>query len=158
MKKITTLLFTLLTLPAFAENNIQKDTTPVSTESYPKLKLAVYDFSNNVRREVEGRKYSIKNKHHQLCWVAFNMPLQFKNQVTEIFIAPSKSSFSAPSASVTTANDGKKHTIKENLSAVNNEYISRCWSFNHKDPKGKYTLQVKINDIYFEPQLFEIVK
>lgn len=158
MKKTTTLLLTLLSLPVFANNGTQQATAPISIDSSPMLKLAVYDLSNNVRREVEGRKYSIKNKHHQLCWVAFNMPLQFKNQVTEIFIAPSKSSFSAPSASVTTANNGKKHTIKENLSSVDNEYISRCWSFNHKDPKGKYTLQVKINDIYFEPQLFEIVK
>lgn len=158
MKKITTLLFTLLTLPAFAENNIQKDTTPVSTESYPKLKLAVYDFSNNVRREVEGRKYSIKNKHHQLCWVAFNMPLQFKNKVTERFVSPGRLNFMDQSVQSNSSEDGKTHIVSSTLESLNNEYVARCWAFDEKDPKGKYTLEVNLNEVSFPPQEFEIIE
>lgn len=158
MKKTATLLLSLLALPAFANTNAQQETAPQPTNKPPMLKLAVYDFSNNVRREVEGRKYSINNKNHQLCWVGFNMPLQFKNAVTEIFVSPSKTVFSIPSASVLTSKDGKTHTISENVEAVDNQFITRCWKFDNKDPRGKYTVQVKINDVYFDPQSFEVVK
>lgn len=158
MKKTATLLLSLLALPAFANTNAQQETAPKPTNNLPMLKLAVYDFSNNVRREVEGRKYSIKNKNHQLCWVAFNIPLQFKNSVTEIFVSPSKSTFSSPEASVVMSADGKKHTIKTNLAVYNNEFLTRCWRFDEKDPKGKYTFEVEINGIHFESQSFEVVK
>lgn len=158
MKKTATLLVSLLALPAFANNDVKLESTPQLVNNPPMLKLAIYDFSNNVRREVEGRKYSINNKNHQLCWVAFSMPFQLKNAVSEVFVSPSNTVFSVPSASVMTSEDGKTHTIKEDLPAINNEFLTRCWRFDETDPQGKYILQVQINDIHFEPQSFEVVK
>lgn len=146
MKKALVLLTALVSASAFAE------TQPVDTR--PMMKFGVYDTSNKVAREVPGNKYSISNKHHRLCWVAFNMPFQPSNQVVEVFNSPKNAKFSGAVSS----KDGKTHTIKLHTASSNNEFLERCWRFEKTDPKGKYSLSVSVNDVTFPATQFEVVK
>ena len=141
---------TLVSATAFAENQ------PLNTQ--PMMKFGVFDTSNKVPREVAGNKYSISNKNHKLCWAAFNMPFQPTNQVIEVFNSPKKAKFSDPQGSAVSSKDGKTHTISLNMKSVNNEFIERCWNFDKNDPLGKYSLEVKVNNIGFPVQTFEVVK
>ena len=150
MKKALILLTSLVSASAFAE------TQPVDTR--PMMKFGVYDTSNKVAREVANKKYSISNKNHTLCWSAFNMPFQPTNQVVEVFNSPQKAKFNNLQGSAVSAKDGKTHTISTNMPSVNNEFIERCWYFDKNDPVGKYTLELRVNNIAFPVQTFEVVK
>lgn len=153
MKK--TLVMTALLASTIAMAEEPKTAQPLP-QNQPMMKLAVYDMSNKVAREVE--KYSVKNKKNHLCWTAFNMPFEAQNKVVEIFTSPNKTKFSDGIGLVNTAKDGKTHTITANLPSQNNEFIQRCWQFDNKDPLGKYSVKVQINDIEFPVQTFEVAK
>ena len=141
---------TLVSATAFAESQ--------AINTQPMMKFGVFDTSNKVVREVADNKYSISNKNHTLCWTAFNMPFQPDNNIVEIFKSPKKANFSDPQGNSTTSEDGQTHTISLNMKSVNNEFIERCWNFDKNDPLGKYTLEVKVNDINFPVQTFEVVE
>lgn len=159
MKKATILLLGLISYSAFAEEPAKQTTTQPQVDNRPMLNLFIVDRSNKVEKVIEGLKYSLKqSKQQRLCWRAVNIPFQPKNAVTEIFTSPRKSNFADPTVSVVSSKDGKKHTVTSYISTINNEYIARCWGFDNKDPIGKYTLEVNVNDIHFPPANFEIVK
>lgn len=168
MKNSLLTLIGLITLPVFAmqsNSNSQPAQAQVNIapsnqnkqSQPPKIKLAVYELNNDVPTEV-GRKYSVSNKNHQLCWAAFNIPLEGRNQVIERFVSPSRSVFSDPEGHVTSSPDGITHVVQTTQSNKNNEYLLRCWRFNHTDPLGRYSLEVQVNDIRFPTQTFELVR
>lgn len=146
MKKALIILATLTSVTAFAETS--------QVNNQPMMKFGVYDVSNTVAKEVSGNKYSISNKHHRLCWTAFNMPFQPSNQVVEVFTSPKNAKFSGAVSS----KDGKTHTIKLHTASSNNEFLERCWRFEKTDPKGKYSLSVSVNDVTFPTVPFSVVK
>lgn len=156
MKKALVLLLGLVSAGAFAENKAET-AQPVSQ---PMLKMAVYDVSNKVAREV-GSQYSISNKNHRLCWAAFNMAFDpaDKNKVTLVFTAPNnKAKFVAPSGSTSVSADGKTSTVSMTIPSKGRESLENCWHFDHQDPLGKYTLTVRVNDTQFPATEFELVK
>lgn len=157
MKKALLLALGLVATNAFANS---ETSAAVSVNDKPIMKIAVYDVSNKVAREL-GNKFSLKeSKNQRLCWVVFNMPFQpNSNTVIEEFTAPTnKAKFIAPQASVVVSKDGKTSTITRSMVAKNNEYIENCWRFDNSDPLGKYTLKVQVNNVTFGTSEFEIVK
>lgn len=154
MKKSLVLAMSLaVSTSVFAANEPAK-TQPTNQ---PMIKVAVYDVSNKVAREV-GHQYSVSNKNLRLCWAAFNMSFQPSNTIVEEFFSPAKAKFSEPNGSVVTSKDAKKHTVTTSLAAQNNEYIQKCWHFDKSDPLGKYKLNIRVNNTQFDGLEFELVK
>lgn len=160
MKKLAAVCFGLISATAFA-NNAPAPATATKNTAQPMMKVAVYDISNKVSREI-GSQYSVSNsKNLLLCWTAFNMSFEpaNRNKVTQVFVAPSdKANFSSEGASKMVSADGKTFTLSSVLPAQNNEAIQQCWRFDHNDPLGKYSLSVRVNDIQFPATEFEVVK
>lgn len=161
MKKSLAIVLGLISATTFADEptKVEQPLLKPQQEMQAMLKLGVYDVSNKVIREINNRKYSIKQaKNLSLCWTAFNMPFIDKNNVIEVFQSPKKSKFSDKTGSVVTSKDRKTHTITSSLPSYNNEFITKCWRFEKNDPLGTYTLEVRVNDIIFPAQPFELVK
>ncbi|KAE9540353.1 hypothetical protein HT665_01080 [Ursidibacter maritimus] len=156
MNKTLALALGLLSTTVFAEDKIQQASPEKAVE--PKLTLTIYDTSNTVPRAIEGLKYSLKAKNLSLCWTAFDMPFIQSNKVIELFHSPKASKFTDASASTVSSKDKKQHTIENYLPSVNGQYIHRCWNFDKKDPLGKYSVEVQINNIKFPALSFEVVK
>lgn len=154
MKK--TVAMFALAFSAMAMADTPSQSTQALPQNQPMLKLGVYDLSNNVPREVE--KYSVSNKQHHLCWTAFNMPFEAKNDLIEVFTSPSKADFADNSGSISSSKDGKTHTITTQIASQNNQFVQRCWQFSKEDPIGKYSVKVRINNIEFPAQTFEVNK
>lgn len=157
MKKALCLALGLITTYAVANT---ETSAPADVNNQPKMKVAVYDVSNKIARDV-GNKFSLKeSKNQRLCWAVFDMPFQPNgNVVIEEFTAPSsKSKFVDSTASIVVSADGKTSTITRSMSAQNNEFIEHCWRFDNSDPLGKYKFTLRVNDIAFGPYEFEIVK
>lgn len=142
---------------AFAE---EKPTQPAnSMADQPRIALFVLDSSGKVARPLPTTTYSIKNsKIYQLCWTAVKLPFKATNEVVEVFNAPDKSVFTAKNGSVISSKDQKTHEITYRKPSVNNEAISNCWRFDKTDPKGSYSLQVRVNDIQFPVQTFTVTE
>lgn len=131
-------------------------TASAPRDTRPMMRFGVFDTSNAVARQVE--KYSASNPAHRLCWAAFNMPFQPSNQIIEVFKSPQKANFMDPASRTTSSKDGKTHTIETSLPSSNGEFIERCWAFDTKDPIGKYSVDIKVNDVTYPTQYFEVVK
>lgn len=169
MKKSLMTIIGLMALPTLAMQSnsnsqpaqVQPNTTQANKSQptfQPKIKFSVYELNNNVPREI-GRQYSVSNKNHQLCWAVFNMPLEARNQVSERFQTPSRAKFADPQSRVQSSTDGLTHMIETTLpSAANNEYLLRCWRFDHTDPLGRYSVDIRVNNVQFPTQTFELVK
>lgn len=154
MKKLAFFALTVMSVAGY----VKAETTKVTAqEAQPKLALRVFDTSSKVARPLAKNELSISQKH-ELCWIAFDMPFQAMNNVTEVFQTPEASKYSAPNAVVTSSKDNKTHTITSTRKVDSNGNLSNCWKFDNSDPKGKHTLSVRINDIIFPAQSFEIVK
>lgn len=125
----------------------------------PKMNFGVFDISNKVVRKLENNRLSIaKAKDQTLCWAVFDMPLSGNNQVTEVFRSPSAMQFVDRGTSKVST-DKMVHTLKNQIKSTDNgASIQKCWSFDHTDPKGKYTLDLQVNDIVFPTQQFEITQ
>lgn len=159
MKKVLTLLAAFTSFAAVAAEQPKQPVPTATEQKQPTMKLAVYDSSNKVAREIEGLKYSVSAKNQELCWGVSNMQFNPKNSVTEVFLPPKPTKFLNPNASVVVGKDGKTTTIHTaEMSSYNNEAIWKCWKFDNKDPKGTYQLKVQVNDIVFGPLSFEVVK
>ncbi|WGE32615.1 pseudouridine synthase [Actinobacillus genomosp. 2] len=137
--------------------NTTPDTTPAK-ETRPMLAIYLLDLNGKVAKPIRSTTYSVSQKNLHLCWEAVNVPFTAKNQVTEIFNAPAPAKFTEQGVTVVSSNDGKTHTISRQLASHNNEFIRKCWKFDKTDPKGEYTLQVRINNIEFPAMPFNIVK
>ncbi|WP_373767814.1 hypothetical protein [Glaesserella sp.] len=151
MKKTLGIVLSMLSV-AVAAQNVQKQ-----PEQRPMLNLAVYDTANKVAKPI-GTQYSVGKKGQQLCWVVINMPFQARNSVTEIFHSPAEAQFGDPAGTTVSSEDKKRHQISMTLPSSSNEFIQRCWRFDHRDPLGQYTLEVRVNDIVFPAQRFELIK
>lgn len=151
-----------LSLGLVTTNVLANSETPatISVNDKPMMKIAVYDVSNKVAREL-GNQFSLKNiKNQRLCWIVFNMPFKPNgNVVIEKFTAPNnKAKFIDPTGSVIVSDEGKISTITRSMVAQNNEYIENCWRFDSSDPLGKYELTVKVNNVSFDTSEFEILE
>lgn len=159
MNKLLTLLLVLSTSSAFASQVPSlKRTQEINNQ--PMLELEVYKIaeSTQMMNLVKGRKISRTQQNQRLCWTAFNMPFDAHNRIVEIFTSPKSIQFSSEDSLVKVSKDKKQHTIQTNVKSYNNEYIQRCWRFEQKDPVGKYTLSIQVNDVKFPAQTFEVVK
>lgn len=126
----------------------------------PMLSVEVFDSSTGMPRIIEGRKFSVSKKNLDLCWTAFNVPITSNNSTVEVFVAPRKATFVSQGSKISKSKDGKKHTITSPFSTTQTDFdlVRKCWKFDKKDPLGKYTLEVQVNDIKFPPQTFHVVK
>ncbi|OOR98718.1 hypothetical protein B0187_07500 [Haemophilus paracuniculus] len=160
MKKYLTLATSLLAMSsvALAEEKPAQP-APASEAKPPMMVLYVLDSSSKVARPLQTTTYSVKNsKTHQLCWTAVNVPFKASNEVVENFVAPAESTFVAKNGSVISSKDKTKHEVTYRKPSVNNESIGNCWRFDNTDPKGQYSLQVRVNEVQFPTQTFTITE
>lgn len=127
------------------------------TTKQPMSILQVEDVSTKVPKLVNGLKLSL-SKPHRLCWYATNIPFQISNTVIEVFEAPEATSFTSPIGNSVASEDKKTFTITTLMKNPNTDYLMQCWTFQENEPKGKYRFQLRVNDIQFPPQAFELVK
>lgn len=161
MKKYLTLATSLLAMSSFtlAEEKTVQSVQATAEAKSPMISLYVLDSSSKIAHPLKTTTYSVKNtKTHQLCWTAVNVPFKASNEVIESFVAPAESTFMAKEGSVISSKDKTKHEITYRKPSTNNEFIGNCWKFDDSDPKGKYSLQVRVNDILFPVQNFEVTK
>lgn len=127
-----------------------------SAQNAPMIRFGVLDTRNQIAQDA-GLTYSISNPHHELCWSAFNLPFQMQNKVVEVFVSPKAAQFKSAGSTVERSKDKKTHTIS---TFVPNRQasINKCWRFDKQDPLGKYKVDIRINDIVFPTQTFELVK
>lgn len=160
MKKSLAVLFGFISIGALAASNVSSAPKQNANENAPRLKLAVYDISGKVPKDI-GQTYSLSKKNQILCWTAFNMPFSPTNQnhVTQIITAPNnKAKFISQGASITVSPDGKTSTIVSVEPSYNNEFVQLCWVMENTDPRGKYKMDIQVNDIKFGPASYEVVK
>ncbi|KMK51664.1 hypothetical protein RO21_04765 [[Actinobacillus] muris] len=151
-KSLVALAF--LSASVFASSEPQVSQT--IPQNAPVLRFGVVDTSNKIAQEV-GLTYSIANKHHELCWTAFNLPFQMQNKVVEVFISPKAAQFTSAGATVAYSKDKKTHTITT-MMPNRQETVGKCWRFDKNDPLGKYKVDIRVDDIIFPTQTFELVK
>lgn len=60
---------------------------------------------------------------------------------------------------VTSSEDKKTHTITSQRDSLNDgKLVINCWSFDQKDPRGKYTIFIKLGEMEYGPLAFTVVK
>lgn len=158
MKKILTLSLLMIAMSAsvFAEQAPQSQ----AENQEPVLYLSVFDTSASSPRDLKTQKLSRTNKNLQLCWLARGTFKQMAD-VVEQFSSPAKMTFKVNSGEglVTSSKDKRSHTITMKRPSVSDSsVVSACWRFDNSDPIGKYSLQVKVDDIQYTPLNFEVVK
>lgn len=148
----------MMTLAALlAASNVMAASAPAA-EKPPIMVLTTVDFSGEQPKPLASTSYSLAAKNIQLCWEVVNAPLMIQNNVVEIFSTPAQAVFNSQGSEVEVSKDKKQYTLKTMLPATAAGTVSRCWTFDKTDPIGKYTLELKVNDIVFQKQQFEIVK
>ena len=103
---------------------------------------------------------SLSNKTEKVCWVAVG---DFGKKATgsETFKAQAPSEFtsSIENAKVVSSPNKKIHTITYTRPTLENgKYMMNCWTFDRRDPIGKYVLTVKIDKHEFEKQVFYVTE
>lgn len=131
---------------------------PLPMEGKPAIVVQIFDTSAKVSRPIAGNKIDRSKKHNRLCWSSVNVPVQGKVMIAEAIYAPGPAKASSAGSQVQPSSDGTSNTIITNVNNITENYISRCWLFDHTDPIGKYRMDVQINDQVFKGLEFEIVK
>lgn len=150
MKKTLAIVCGLLTASIAMAAEQPTTLTKEQIEAAPKMNFGVFDTSSKVPSKLATNIYSVsKSKDLQVCWAAFDMPLQENNQAVEVFNTPAASKFVEKNGLVTSSSDNKQHTVTTQVKRTNNEFVTKCWSFDNTDPLGKYTIDVKVNNIVF---------
>ena len=159
MKKIFAfaLITTLFSAGAFAAAPESKDTT-----NEPTIYLSVFDRTNEPAPspDLNKKEMSRTNKAEKVCWVAAGN-FGKKATVSETFKAqaPSEFSSSIENAKVVSSPNKKIHTITYTRPTLENgKYMMNCWTFDRRDPIGKYVLTVKIGKHEFEKQVFYVTE
>lgn len=124
----------------------------------PAIAMQILDISGKVARPIKGTTLSISKKQNRLCWSSVNVPTVGKVMVAEAFYAPSEFKIFSEGSEVRTSPDKKSHTVVTHMNQVGNQNITRCWNFDESDPKGKYQMEIQINNQVFKGLSFEIVK
>ncbi|OOH89757.1 hypothetical protein BMT54_05565 [Pasteurellaceae bacterium 15-036681] len=160
MKKSLAVVLGLMSASVFASTAADQPTQPVQQkDTRPMLKFGIFDKSNKVASEVAGNELSLSKKNLELCWVAFNMPLEDKVNVIEVIKSPKKAKFSSNSGTgINSSADGLNHVITETLASYNREAVERCWKFTKEDPLGHYQFDIQVGNIKYPTQSFELVK
>lgn len=160
MKKSLVLAMGLLaTATTMAAEKTETAQPAPQKETRPVIGLVIYNTSGKVATPIKGLQYSLKKaKNLQLCWEVINTPLTANNLVIEEITAPAKSKFVSKDSNVVTSEDGKAHTVSTQIPSTTSEFLRRCWNFDKTDPKGTYSIKVRVNNIQFNNLNFEIVK
>ena len=164
MKKISTfaLIATLFSTGTFAAAPESKDTTKKDTANEHTIYLSVFDRTNEPAPspDLNKKEMSRTNKAEKVCWVAAGN-FGKKATVSETFKAqaPSEFSSSIENAKVVSSPNKKIHTITYTRPTLENgKYMMNCWTFDRRDPIGKYVLTVKIGKHEFEKQVFYVTE
>ena len=163
MKKIFAfaLITTLFSVGAFAAAPESKDTTK-NTTNEPTIYLSVFDRTNEPAPspDLNKKETSRSNKAEKVCWVAAGN-FGKKATVSETFKAQAPSEFtsSIENAKVVSSPNKKLHTITYTRPTLENgKYMMNCWTFDRRDPIGKYVLTIKIGKHEFEKQVFYVTE
>ena len=163
MKKIFAfaLITTLFSVGAFAAAPESKDTTK-NTTNEPTIYLSVFDRTNEPAPspDLNKKETSRSNKAEKVCWVAAGN-FGKKATVSETFKAQAPSEFtsSIENAKVVSSPNKKIHTITYTRPTLaNGKYMMNCWTFDRRDPIGKYVLTIKIGKHEFEKQVFYVTE
>lgn len=164
MKKIFAfaLITTLFSAGAFAAAPESKDTTKKDTANEPTIYLSVFDRTNEPAPspDLNKKEMSRTNKAEKVCWVAAG-DFGKKATVSETFKAQAPTAFtsSIENAKVVSSPNKKIHTITYTRPTLENgKYMMNCWTFDRRDPIGKYVLTVKIGKHEFEKQVFYVTE
>ena len=164
MKKIFAfaLITTLFSAGTFAAAPESKDTTKKDTANEPTIYLSVFDRTNEPAPspDLNKKEMSRTNKAEKVCWVAAGN-FGKKATVSETFKAqaPSEFSSSIENAKVVSSPNKKIHTITYTRPTLENgKYMMNCWTFDRRDPIGKYVLTIKIGKHEFEKQVFYVTE
>lgn len=151
MKKLLAVTFGLLSANSFAE-------TPNSDAvTQPKLAFGIYDVSGESPRLIKGNTLSVSKKH-RACWIVANAPYSDSNKVVETITSPKKTTFTASQGEVQYSKNGLTAQITTMRAPNLNNQFSQCWAFKKNDPKGTFSISVRINDVEFPAQTFKVVK
>ena len=113
-----------------------------------------------MRPYLNKKETSRSNKTEKVCWVATGN-FGKKATVSETFKAQAQSEFtsSIENAKVVSSPNKKLHTITYTRPTLENgKYMMNCWTFDRRDPIGKYVLTVKIGKHEFEKQVFHVTE
>ena len=160
MKKISTfaLIATLLSTGTSAAAPESKDAKDTANE--PTIYLSVFDRTQEPSPDLNKKETSRSNKAEKVCWVAIGN-FGKKTTVSETFKAqaPSEFSSSIENAKVVSSPNKKIHTITYTRPTLENgKYMMNCWTFDRRDPIGKYVLTIKIGKHEFEKQVFYVTE
>ncbi len=162
MKKIFAfaLITTLFSVGAFAAAPESKDAKDTANE--PTIYLSVFDRTNEPEPspDLNKKETSRSNKNEKVCWLATGH-FGKKTTVSETFKAQAQSEFasSIENAKVVSSPNKKLHTITYTRPTLENgKYMMNCWTFDRRDPIGKYVLTVKIGKHEFEKQVFYVTE
>ena len=141
-------------LSASLSTQVALSETPNDQEQQSRLYLGVYDVSSKLPVLLDKLEISRSSKKQQLCW-------QINGSFGKIFTSPAKANFyiSSDIGMVTSSEDKKTHTITSQRDSLNDgKLVINCWSFDQKDPRGKYTIFIKLGEIEYGPLAFTVVK
>ena len=161
MKKISTfaLIATLFSTGTFAAAPESKDAAK-DTANEPTIYLSVFDRTQEPSPDLNKKETSRSNKTEKVCWVATGN-FGKKATVSETFKAQAQSEFtsSIENAKVVSSPNKKLHTITYTRPTLENgKYMMNCWTFDRRDPIGKYVLTIKIGKHEFEKQVFHVTE
>lgn len=163
MKKISTfaLIATLFSTATFAASPESKDAAAAKdTANEPTIYLSVFDRTQEPSPDLNKKETSRSSKAEKVCWLATGH-FGKKATVSETFKAQAQSEFasSIENAKVVSSPNKKLHTITYTRPTLENgKYMMNCWTFDRRDPIGKYVLTVKIGKHEFEKQVFYVTE
>ena len=146
MKKISTfaLIATLFSTGTFAAPESKDASKEQKNESA--IYLSVFDRTQEPSPDLNKKETSRSSK---------------AETVSETFKAQAQSEFasSIENAKVVSSPNKKLHTITYTRPTLENgKYMMNCWTFDRRDPIGKYVLTVKIGKHEFEKQVFHVTE
>lgn len=124
----------------------------------PKLSLGVFTRRNDAVVPANTNLLSRSNANHRLCWIAFDAIFPNQVDVEENITAPAPSQFSGPNSRTVSSTDGLHHSVFTKLNSANNQIVERCWQFGEDDPLGTYQISIKVGEINYPVQKFQLVK
>ena len=154
MKKISTfaLIATLFSTGTFAAPESKDASKEQKNESA--IYLSVFDRTQEPSPDLNKKETSRSSKAEKVCWLA-------TGHFGETFKAQAQSEFasSIENAKVVSSPNKKLHTITYTRPTLENgKYMMNCWTFDRRDPIGKYVLTVKIGKHEFEKQVFHVTE
>lgn len=139
-------------------NPVSAPVTLKSDNIEPKLSLGVFTSRNDAVVPANTNLISRSNPSHRLCWIAFDAIFPNQVEVEENITSPGPSQFSGPNSRTVSSTDSLNHSIFTTLNSVNNQMVERCWQFGESDPLGTYQISIKVGEVNYPAQKFQLVK